>query len=549
MEKGKKVRNAAEGFQRPPESSKCASKVSNSKEDSTETDPNQTSAEVSQTICSFCHLNLPGEWVVQCDDCDRYFHFNCVGYEPTNPDERWSCPVCAGKVLSSTARSEEPNTNTNEVDRTELRRESNSARNEKTPDVTAEIYQELSLALSQEYFRRCEQLLSEAKRRSGGSENRQNPNPSSHINDTHRTVERNTGTENSKTNEFGDEANSNTNRLNVDRASSKVTFMSSKAQTASSAANTVPSGRQTVYSVTTSSSNASRTSSQRRREIAFQRLQDEYELQVKLDEGKLALERKALELKEIRQRKLIEERYKAMEEIVSFGSSAHTRIDTTKSVDPVADPEDSDHSERVSSWLGEQRRQNYKPQTLSADVDPALVTETLGANISLPINEKELRHLNGQQKNKVNVYKQTEPNTNYDYRASNSRSREGTFTVERTTQNSAPRTSVTPAYHWDFSNPTNQTYDGRNKTTKIPDGQTFENNRDVLIPKNPRISQQITHVRGAIPQQDRGPYGSLQPKIYDREGRNSNHYQQTQQVDERFDTSNKVNTNRISRPQ
>lgn len=62
------------------------------------------------------------------------------------------------------------------------------------------------------------------------------------------------------------------------------------------------------------SSKASKTSSQRLRDIELQRIQEEYELEKKIDEEKLALERKALESKERRKKKLMEAKYRAMEE-------------------------------------------------------------------------------------------------------------------------------------------------------------------------------------------------------------------------------------------
>lgn len=71
-----------------------------------DTDVNESANSSQTTICVSCKTSGPaGTWLVQCDDCDRYFHYECVGFKEMSKDDPWSCPECVKKVLTSTARS------------------------------------------------------------------------------------------------------------------------------------------------------------------------------------------------------------------------------------------------------------------------------------------------------------------------------------------------------------------------------------------------------------------------------------------------------------
>lgn len=43
--------------------------------------------------CEFCKKAETMD-MVQCDDCDKWFHYHCVGVGPTIVHLDWSCYVC-----------------------------------------------------------------------------------------------------------------------------------------------------------------------------------------------------------------------------------------------------------------------------------------------------------------------------------------------------------------------------------------------------------------------------------------------------------------------
>lgn len=56
-------------------------------------------ASLDTTICESCKTARGGAWIVQCDDCDKWFHFNCVEFnrEDFGEDDPWSCEECRHK--------------------------------------------------------------------------------------------------------------------------------------------------------------------------------------------------------------------------------------------------------------------------------------------------------------------------------------------------------------------------------------------------------------------------------------------------------------------
>lgn len=46
------------------------------------------------TVYCYCRRGFYGE-MIQCDNCDTWFHFGCVGVtEAPGVNERWMCPEC-----------------------------------------------------------------------------------------------------------------------------------------------------------------------------------------------------------------------------------------------------------------------------------------------------------------------------------------------------------------------------------------------------------------------------------------------------------------------
>lgn len=114
------------------------------------------SGELDETTCEVCNTNKPGEWVVQCDDCNRYFHFGCVGFNDSNKDDPWSCIECT-EIHSSTVIRQ----NERVVDGINSGQRSSTSVIEavKSRQNTRASFQAQSLNLRQEFETRLEDLL------------------------------------------------------------------------------------------------------------------------------------------------------------------------------------------------------------------------------------------------------------------------------------------------------------------------------------------------------------------------------------------------------
>ena len=44
--------------------------------------------------CNLCD-ETDNDEMVSCDDCQSWFHFNCVNVDSTKEDKDWSCEKCA----------------------------------------------------------------------------------------------------------------------------------------------------------------------------------------------------------------------------------------------------------------------------------------------------------------------------------------------------------------------------------------------------------------------------------------------------------------------
>lgn len=495
-----------------------------------------STAELERTICEVCNLSIPGEWVVQCDDCDLFFHYKCVGFKEANKDDAWSCLECTGEMLSSTTtRPNQANRNPKEqMQRTSsLVNEATNFSRERRSSVRAD-FQAQSLSLRQEFEQRFEDLLT-------SYQSRERPDRVQSM-----TLPAGNGQVNSKSNEKIDSTAKTQPRQQV-----RSLTTTSVASTASTVSPNVRSNRQhsskdtrddvsiksteTRYQsvssqdrqiqepnssktkVTSSASKVSQSSSQRLRDIEFQRLQEEFEVQTRMDNERLALEREALELKELRQRKLIEGKYRAMEEIVTIrsGSSVNTRAETRKQ-----HSQDSTQSKLVESWILEQRNQYYRPETTS-DVNPDFVSETLGVDLSVPVNKREFNTLVRQSAFEEYRKSRGEMNLGYSYETS---------ATERNKQKFGRLTSVTPAYHCNPDDQPDEIHNRGASATQFTSGQIdndrqkrrlenvissgeplndirgrnsqpLSNNRISWDPSNQRPNQQSTRINPSTSQQ------------------------------------------------
>lgn len=120
---------------------------------------------------------------------------------------------------------------------------------------------------------------------------------------------------------------------------------------------------------------SSTASSKRRLEVEMLRLQENFELQSRIDEERLALERKAIDMKEQREKKLLDEKFQAMQDMPSSDGGS-----TVKSKTTVQSQKSEIAKSNVASWLEVQRRQNQTRMPDQRDNDGAI-----GFDLSIPV--------------------------------------------------------------------------------------------------------------------------------------------------------------------
>lgn len=186
---------------------------------------------------------------------------------------------------------------------------------------------------------------------------------------------------------------------------------------------------------------------------------------------------------EMREKNLIEGKFRAMEEMVSVSSvtSVESKSDVhSKRSKRSGQFNGSSHSDLVSSWILEQRRQNY--QTELPDVHRNLVSNTLGFDISVPINEKELKQLHRQVTTAQQDEQRLSPADFYDDR--NLDPANQTFTIDGDNQNWRPISSIQPTYYQSQNKSVVQRRDGRTDEMQNSNGQTLSNQRWHNDPKS-----------------------------------------------------------------
>lgn len=147
----------------------------------------------------------------------------------------------------------------------------------------------------------------------------------------------------------------------------------------------VPSSK--AQSTVSNTRSTSTNSSARRQQIELQRLEEELKVQNELDAETLALKLEAVKLKASRQKKFLEDKYKALS--AGEGSVMSKYTSTEK-------------SSYVSNWVENQRKQNVPAKAKSLDDNFIRSIQRfddrinrVGFDISIPVDKHELEKIRG----------------------------------------------------------------------------------------------------------------------------------------------------------
>lgn len=259
------------------------------------------------TKCGICNqFNKPEEWLVQCDSCDTYYHFECVQITNIGPEDPWSCSACQ----------QPQQTKINDL-------ELNEKRVSRRPQMPSQ-------------------------RRENVDINKRDTQSTSTRHPSERSV-----------------------APNKQLSTSRVPPNDSKFSSATSV--------KTVSSVHSSEWKTITSSSSQRQALELKRIHDEFELQSKIDAETLALKLESISLKQMREKKLIEDTYKALN--TSTGSVS------TKS------HSNTDRSSYVSSWVEDQQA-HPRSKSLEQDIQHfSDRIEPFNFDVSIPIEIHERDHL------------------------------------------------------------------------------------------------------------------------------------------------------------
>lgn len=167
--------NAANGT---PNAANGAPNAANETNDTSNDTRNNTKRTDSDVTCKACNVVKEGEWLVQCDDCDRYYHFKCVGYKPVHKSDPWSCRVCERNVLSLSTQVQDASklkrifpTKRGNAEQSQAERDSNQkvlTGSKRLPErmLTRREYADESARLCSEFMQRMEDLTTSYRGRS-----------------------------------------------------------------------------------------------------------------------------------------------------------------------------------------------------------------------------------------------------------------------------------------------------------------------------------------------------------------------------------------------
>lgn len=109
----------------------------------------------------------------------------------------------------------------------------------------------------------------------------------------------------------------------------------------------------------------------------------------------MALERKALDMKEQREKKLMEEKFRVMQEMVSIDGGSSTESKTTFR-SQKSNSKETIRSELVSSWIEDQNKIKHHPHPnpIHEETEQMSSYDVFGVNVSIPVDEWELSQIN-----------------------------------------------------------------------------------------------------------------------------------------------------------
>lgn len=367
------------------------------------------------TICEICKIARGGVWIVQCDKCDLWFHFNCVNFnsEEVGEDDPWFCMECRGKDLNSEASQSD-----NRVNRI-YQVEDNHARPNNSDHRESTIHG-MNAPLSNSFVQLIPRSTQNQTSTNLGVRFMENPVDStiesgkmlqrlvSSISEPEQIQSSVVGRESQRIIMVRESDNTwRYERLGVERPASECQPMSyiSKSvqalhrtpqvedilitQVPSDATNgqTIPIKDKRLAkandvtsrpssSKARSASSKTTVSSQSRAKMEQQRLQEELDLQAKFDEERIALKLEGLALKESRERRFLEEKFKAMNDEDDL-SSDRSSIVSKGSKQSQSSKNQTAH---VLTWIEDQRRQ--KSQNIQRHPE-----------ISIEVSDKEMERM------------------------------------------------------------------------------------------------------------------------------------------------------------
>lgn len=352
------------------------------------------------TICEKCKSARGGAWVVQCDGCDRWFHFNCVKFnsEEVDEDEPWFCDPCLeNQILMSKSY---------EISDSRDKNDQNAGMGERSAEPAGvnqreSFDQEAMIQSMMKSFVQWNSMQEQISVKTGVEQQRDStiepqsrmnpqvaplPNESSRYGSMKHGVSQRVITTTAQVhqqplkrnpsapsevntpipfNVVNDEPKSVDGENRDKRTTAKPSF---SIRDPSTKASVVLSD---AASVSFKSASSKRTSSSQRRMRVEQKLQAEFELQAELDEEKIALKLEALMLRESRERKFLDEKFKAMNEESS--SEGESEISNG-----LAHSKPMNDTGNVLAWIEKQRKQRSQ----NAQLIP---------HISIDVSDREMK--------------------------------------------------------------------------------------------------------------------------------------------------------------
>lgn len=392
------------------------------------------------TICESCRSAKGGAWVVQCDECDKWFHFNCVDFnqEEFGEDDPWSCDRCNNKKVVNGENSRADQAHGISVEPInpdpQISTSQGNANGSIGPRINTATQGQLQSQRSYVKENGLDKQMVSSFIRWQSRQNQTLPNANVRFSDT--PIDLATSSLRNKANEQHisslsepkqteySTVNSGSQRIQETRQTENMEMDdeiqtlpshqdqpikgNASVQSANRQQNQVNkngksqrSDKEDVLSIKSRSTSSKRTvSSQIRLKLEEQRLQEQLYLQERLDEEKIALKLEALALKESRERKFLEEKFKAMdEECDDDGLSDDGASKTSKNSKNSHTPKQLNDTRHVLTWIEDQRKQKskYTPMEVEDIYNPRRL------EYSIDVSEREVREIVDKERKSMEV--------------------------------------------------------------------------------------------------------------------------------------------------